>query len=271
MPLLPLAFFISGAVHAEVPLLSSDGLKTEATHIVVGKVRAVYSTTTKSKDWEDTNSVAELSVLNVEKGGLVTGSDVIYAHFWNKKWIGKGKPEPHSGGHDGGHDGVKKGDVVRAHLVRKEGTYQVILPNGFASLKPDEIKEVSKSKSSEAAAATELAEVQGKWVRTIRTDSGTFKVVKEHKGNKTTVTFMDSEGRIVQAKSSEFRLENSGKVRIFTFFNNLITAGPQKGRTNKEPHSYIYRVVGDTFVEVNGLLIDDDAAPVAFTWKRVKE
>ena len=47
---------IAGTLHAEVQLLSKDELKAEATHIVVGKVRAVYSTTTKSKDWEDTRS-----------------------------------------------------------------------------------------------------------------------------------------------------------------------------------------------------------------------
>jgi hypothetical protein len=117
----------------------------------------------------------------------------------------------------------------------------------------------------------ELADVQKMWVRTMKTDGGTFRVVKEHKGNKTTVTFFDSEGTVVAAKRSEFRLENTGKVRIFTFFNNTTTAGPQKGQTNNEPRSYIYRVIGDTFVEVNGMLIGDDAEPLAFTWQRVKE
>lgn len=126
-------------------------------------------------------------------------------------------------------------------------------------------------RAEESTTAEALAEVQGKWVRTVTTPSGAFKIVKEHTGNKTTVTFIDAEGRIVEAKKSEFRLETSGKVRLFTFFNNVITAGPQKGRTDNEPHSYIYRVTGDTFVEVNGLLIGDDAAPVAFTWERVKE
>ena len=127
------------------------------------------------------------------------------------------------------------------------------------------------SRADEITTAEAIAEVQGKWVRTVTTPSGTFRILKEHTGNKTTVTIMDADGRVVEAKKSEFRLENSGKVRIFTFFNNVITAGPQKGRTDNEPHSYIYRVAGDTFVEVNGLLIGDDAAPVAFTWERVKE
>lgn len=127
------------------------------------------------------------------------------------------------------------------------------------------------SVASEQKATNELAKVQGKWVRTMRTNSDTFKVIKEHKGHETTVTWLDLDGNVVAAKRSEFCLEKTGKVQIFTFFNNVITAGPQEGQTDKAPKSYIYRVTGDTFFEVNGLLIGDDSEPVAFTWKRVKE
>lgn len=125
--------------------------------------------------------------------------------------------------------------------------------------------------SNETTTAKELAEVQGKWERIMRTDNGAFKVVKVHQGNETTLTIFDSEGAVVVAKRSEFRLEYTGKVRIFTFFNNVITAGPDKGQTDKEPHSYIYRITGDTFIEVNGLLIGDEADAVVFAWQRVKE
>ncbi len=147
----------------------------------------------------------------------------------------------------------------------------LLLAIGIGTSIPARAELPPKSNVDDSTTAEELAKVQGKWGRTMTTPSGEFKVVKEHVGNKTTVTFMDSEGRIVEAKKSEFRLENTGKVRIFTFFNNVITAGPHKGQTDKEPHSYIYRVVGDTFVEVNGLLIDDDTAPVAFAWERIKD
>jgi len=123
--------------------MSPEELKNESTHIVIGKVRAVYSNTEKSKDWEDTNSVAEISVVSVEKGPDINTGDVIYAHFWKKKWIGKGDPEPHSSG----HGGVSKGDFVMAYLKRKDGGYHVLLPNGFATLKPNEAKEVSPTAS----------------------------------------------------------------------------------------------------------------------------
>ena len=45
--------------------------------------------------------------------------------------------------------------------------------------------------------------------------------------------------------------EFSAPLRSLTFFNNVITAGPQKGQTDKASTSYIYRVTGDMFVEVN--------------------
>lgn len=118
--------------------------------------------------------------------------------------------------------------------------------------------------SNETTAAKELAGVQGKWERIMKADGGAFKVVKEHKGNETTVTILDFEGNVVVAKRSEFRLEQTGKVRIFTFFNNVITVGPDKGQMDKAPHFYIYRITGDTFVEVNGLLIGDGDEPVIF-------
>ena len=131
--------------------------------------------------------------------------------------------------------------------------------------------EVPPSVTSEREASNELGEVQGKWIRTMKIDSGTYTIVKEHKGNKTTVTIFDAAGKIVTERKSEFRLEKTRNVRIFTFFNNVITAGPQKGQMDKEPKSYIYRVTGNTFVEVNGLLVGDDAQPLAFTWERVNE
>lgn len=225
-------------------------------------MQRIFSTTTETENWRDTILVAEIAVEKAEKGDRIQPGDVAYGRFWNKEWIGKRDPDPHASG----HSGTAKGATVRAYLSLRKGAYCVLLPNGF-----EELKKPPKSNVAQAIAAKELAEVQGKWVRTMRTDSGTFKVVKEHRGSKTTVTILDWEGNVVTAKKSEFRLEQTGKVRIFTFFNNVITAGPQKGQTDEAPHSYIYRVTGDTFVEVNGLLIGDDAEPVAFTWKRVKE
>ncbi|WP_372895391.1 hypothetical protein [Stieleria sp.] len=115
----------------------------------------------------------------------------------------------------------------------------------------------------------DLAEVQGTWVRTVKTETGTYTITKQHRGNETTLTITGADDRVVESKTSEFRLETTGKVRIFTFFNNRFTAGANRGRTADVPQSYIYRVTGDTFIEVRGMLIDDDSEPAVITWKRV--
>jgi hypothetical protein len=85
--------------HAEVALKSKAGLGDEAIHIVVGKVRTVFTATTESADRVDTKSVAETVVQKVEKGGRLQAGDLVYGRFWNRRWIGKGDPEPFSPGH----------------------------------------------------------------------------------------------------------------------------------------------------------------------------
>lgn len=249
-------------VHGEVPQLSLKELTSESSQIIVGKVRAVYSTSEKSNDWQNTHSIAEIEVGHVEKGIGTTTGDIVYAHFWNKNWIGTGTPEPHSQG----HIGVSKGETVRAYLNRKDGIDHVLLPNGFSSLKPDDIENASAPTEDK-----ELAAVQGKWMRTVRTGKGTYKIVKEHTGHQTKLTITNAYGIVVEAKNSEFRLRTTDSVRVFTFFNNVATIGPNKGRTDKTPQSYVYRVTDDTFFEVRGLLLGDDDRLSAFTWKRVKD
>ncbi len=119
--------------------------------------------------------------------------------------------------------------------------------------------------------ATELTAIMGKWEREVKTNGGIVRIVKEHDKDSTTVTVYDPQGTVLTAKVSKFRLETKGKVRIFTFYDNLIIAGPRKGQANKQPKSYIYRVLDDKFFEVQGMLIDEAEDPGVLVWRRVKE
>jgi uncharacterized protein (TIGR03067 family) len=131
-------------------LKSKAELENEATHIVVGKVQSVYSVMTRSDDWVDTNSVAEIAVQKVDKGDRIQTGDLVYGRFWNKRWTGEGSPDPYSQG----HLGPKTGEFVRAYLIRKDGAYEVILPNGF---------EDSPKSRQDDQAKTGLADLQGSW------------------------------------------------------------------------------------------------------------
>ena len=132
-------------------------------------------------------------------------------------------------------------------------------------------EEASQKSTAQDREAQELAAVQGTWFRTVKTDQGEFTFMKEHAGHTTTLVITDANGEIVEEKRSEFELNTNGPVRIFTFSNNVFLAGPNRGRVAPAPHSYIYRVVGNTFYEFRGLLTDQNEPVNVITWKRAKE
>lgn len=113
--------------------------------------------------------------------------------------------------------------------------------------------------------------VQGKWVRRQTTPNGPVIIVKEHKEQKTIVTAYDDQKNVIYSHESEFKIEQMGKVRVFTFFNRTLTAGPNAGQKIKEPVSFIFRVDKQRFVEVNGLLDGDTNAPNLLIWERMEE
>ena len=121
---------------------------------------------------------------------------------------------------------------------------------------------------------SELDAIQGKWTRTLEGKEAinAERIVKEIKGNKETITHQyRKDGEIYRQWTVEFKLEKTAKVRLFTWKNQVVTNGPDKGRGTKGPVSYIYRVTDDTFVEIQGLLIGNRRKPEMRVWKRVKK
>jgi hypothetical protein len=120
---------VTSEARAEVPLRRPDELKRESTHIIVGKLRMVYRSVEPGGDFEQTRGIAEIVVEKVEKGVGPNVGEVVYARFWNQRWVGKGEVPPHSRG----HRVPTKSAAVRAYLKRdQEGSYDVLLPNGLA-------------------------------------------------------------------------------------------------------------------------------------------
>ena len=186
-----IAIAISVPVGAEVPLKSKAQLQDQATHIVVGKVETVYSVRSENDDWVDTQSVAEIVVQRVEKGDRIQTGDLAYGRFWNRNWIGKGNPEPHSRG----HMGPPTDELVRVYLVRKDGGYNVLLPNGFEDspkLEPEQAK-------------TGLAELQRTWSFVYYEEKG----VVEEPGTK---QFVISDDRLDFRAGGETRVETTIEV-----------------------------------------------------------
>ncbi len=131
------------AAHAAVPNRSPKQLQKVATDIVVGKVTEIYmSAPAEDGDSATTMIVAEIQIQDVEKGDLKKGG-LVYARYWEKKWLGKASEIPPDGSMSF-RPAPKNGSLVRVYLGRdvsnglgeqKDGGYNVLLPNGFEVLK----------------------------------------------------------------------------------------------------------------------------------------
>lgn len=127
---------------AEKVDMSAERLLKTATHVVTGQVTGIYERTETKGDWSYTRYVAETRVDECEKGGGIKKGDLVYARYWRRAWIGKGRVPPSTAGHRGlpGH-----GDSIRVYLARnaydgfrfdnKDGGFNVIGANGFGKLK----------------------------------------------------------------------------------------------------------------------------------------
>ena len=120
--------------------------------------------------------------------------------------------------------------------------------------------------------ADELKRLQGRFERTFKNTAGTmFRSVQDIAGDQSAVTTYDDAGNIVAAHSATIKTEKRGSIRVLSFFNLLVTAGPDKGHTEPGTSSYIYRLDGDVFSEAWGLLEGDNSPPRILYWRKMKQ
>jgi hypothetical protein len=127
---------------AERVPLSPEEKAAEATHIVTGLVKAVYSrdveTALYGRGTVETRYLVEIEVQKVEKGDRLRAGDLLYARCWRlKKWGEAGdRPGP------SGHHLPAEGERVRAFVARgkypptgqADNGWAVVYPNGFEVL-----------------------------------------------------------------------------------------------------------------------------------------
>jgi hypothetical protein len=117
----------------------------------------------------------------------------------------------------------------------------------------------------------ELKRLAGRYERTYFNPAGTmFRVVKEVVGDEEIVTNYDDVGNVIESHRATIKVEKRGSVRVFSFFNAVVTAGPNKGATQTGTNSYVYRCDSDTFVEAWGLLEGDPNRPRMNIWQKMK-
>jgi hypothetical protein len=122
--------------------------------------------------------------------------------------------------------------------------------------------------------------LQGRWERQMAGSlsasetHNAAKAIKEIAGDKEKVTYQDKTGAVVYETVADFKLETSGRVKLYTFSNLKVAQGKseESDHPQKDAISYIYRVEGDQYWEAHGLLTDSPAGskPTVIVWKRVK-
>lgn len=127
-------------VLAEKAPLSKEQLQSTATHVVVGKVQAIYSRKELRRSYQYTHYVAEVKVDKLEKGEGIQG--LVYVRYLDIEWIGKGSMPPGPSGH---YPSPKVGETYRIYLAQnaydgmndenKDGGFNVIYGNGFQPTK----------------------------------------------------------------------------------------------------------------------------------------
>jgi Tol biopolymer transport system component len=121
----------------------------------------------------------------------------------------------------------------------------------------------------------DLAAIQGKWTTQVAGPNGkALTAIKEIKGNTETYSLVQG-AEVVHKRDVEFRLSRlDNKVRMFTVTRVVYLLGPDQGRSFEINRSYLYKIEGDTFFEVGGLLVDgnltDDPTQL-LRWQRISE
>ena len=140
--LILLSLFLFNFIWGAKAPSSKKELETLATHIVVGKVQAVYSYKDREgirlvSGYEYDHKVAEVKVEKVEKGKI--SESLVYVRYWSRTWKGIGLPPP---GGQSYENQPKKYQTCRFYLARNaydgwsrqgnnDGGYNVVYVNGI--------------------------------------------------------------------------------------------------------------------------------------------
>ena len=148
----------------------------------------------------------------------------------------------------------------------------VLVSLAAAAVAAPEKKAALLEQSAEKAVADDLQAMQGRWVRQYANRQGAvFRVERDVDGGTDTLTEFDANGNVVHSHGSTFQLKHDGGVRVLTFSNLTVTAGPHNGLQQPAPASFLYRLEGETMFEVWGLLEGDRRPPSIIVWQRPKK
>jgi hypothetical protein len=150
----------------------------------------------------------------------------------------------------------------------------IIASMAFASLcfMPLTVWAAEDPTGSDVARTPSVAEqIRGEWVRYHDTPNGRHMTIKAHLADHTVVTTYDPNHKPVQSHRSEYRVDVSADVPIFRYRNKVVLIGKNVGAKDERESAYLFRIDGDRFFEVHGMLPGDKPDPSLIVWERLKE
>jgi S1-C subfamily serine protease len=115
------ATLVIGTPRASVPEDLVADLTEQASHIVVGGVKAIYSFEQQTPDWQVSHRVAEVATANVEKGEGIEPGELMYVRYTVSK--------PTAGAAEAVYPNVRS--TFRLFVRRSaDGGYDLLLPGG---------------------------------------------------------------------------------------------------------------------------------------------
>ncbi|MHC5019445.1 MAG: hypothetical protein ACYTGX_04925 [Planctomycetota bacterium] len=134
---------MAGWPRAEKVDMTPAQLKKAATHVVTGKVTAIYKRTERKGKWDYSRFCAEVQIAGIEKGDGLSKETPVYVRYWTRAYNGWGSAPPSTNGHRGL---PTEGQTLRIYLARNaydgfdvkkdnsDGGFNVIGANGFEKL-----------------------------------------------------------------------------------------------------------------------------------------
>lgn len=125
--------------------------------------------------------------------------------------------------------------------------------------------------SAEPAPEEDYQILQGKWIRSDQDAKGSpIRVEQEISKTISKLSLYDRNGKLLHSHRAKFRLQRMSDILLFTYFDLEVLEGPNKGRKQKTPVTFVYRVKDNRFIQVEGILNGDKTPPRLLIWWKGK-
>jgi hypothetical protein len=128
------------------------------------------------------------------------------------------------------------------------------------------------ARCADADLKSDLAKMQGKWKGTLKVEGNESVWQLDVKGSKTKLTVKNSDGDELVKAECDFKLEQHGKFRAFTYSNLKWLSGENEGKTELtegKTRSSLYRFSGsNSFSTIGGFREDSEEDQWLIKWEK---